>query len=568
MTLAVVGDQSDDGAADGTFADHERLILGWYLDPVNSGAVADRLEEIAFEAFSVPAHQVIYSAIIEASTGGAPDLRMAVVEHLVGDRAPRALNALPGSLPGYLSSCVETAYCLDAGSLAYYINRVNERYRGRRAKALASAYADAIDRGDEARQSWAWAKMGEILDGGSGQAVSDDSTSLSLARRERLFGERLDFYRADSAAKEAHAVEVAERQRAVEGAAPRRSWKPVDLDDVLEGRVIPPQPTVGRRSDGVGMFYPGKRHTISSESEAGKTWLALLAAIAELRAGNSVLYLDFEDDEATVVGRALAMGARKEWLRDRFAYFRPEQAITALNNRDDLRECVQDVKPTLAILDGVTEAMALHGMELKDNTDVANFGHLLSGWLASMGPATVDLDHVVKDPDMRGRYSIGGIHKFNGLNGASYTLQNRDPFGIGLTGRTSVLVGKDRPAQLRKNSLPGQGGLFHFGDFVMTSRSEYEVEAELYPAKPKDDLSGVRPIAVMVRCSRVLAANPGGLSKNAIENLVGGKASFVRTALELLVMDGYVEVKPQGAAKVHVLKKDFTGSDSEAADDQ
>jgi hypothetical protein len=42
-----------------------------------------------------------------------------------------------------------------------------------------------------------------------------------------------------------------------------RSWQPVDLSDVLDGTWQPLQPTVGLRTDGVGVFYPGKSHTVS-----------------------------------------------------------------------------------------------------------------------------------------------------------------------------------------------------------------------------------------------------------------------------------------------------------------
>lgn len=89
-----------------------------------------------------------------------------------------------------------------------------------------------------------------------------------------------------------------------------RSWQRVDLANVLSGDYTPPKPTVGARSDGVGLFYPGRVHSVASESEAGKTWLALQAAKGELAAGNAVVYIDFEDDEAGVVGRLIRPGSR------------------------------------------------------------------------------------------------------------------------------------------------------------------------------------------------------------------------------------------------------------------
>ena len=77
------------------------------------------------------------------------------------------------------------------------------------------------------------------------------------------------------------------------------SWRPVDLTSVLDGTWQPPKPTVGRRQDGLGLFYPGKTHTVVSETEGGKTWLALAACIAEMDAGCHVVYVDFEDDRAS-----------------------------------------------------------------------------------------------------------------------------------------------------------------------------------------------------------------------------------------------------------------------------
>src|SRR5690348_11494029 len=74
---------------------------------------------------------------------------------------------------------------------------------------------------------------------------------------------------------------------------PSRSWRSIDLGPILSGQWVPPQPAVGARRDGIGLFYPRKMHTVASESEAGKTWLVISAAYHELQQGNSVLYIDF-----------------------------------------------------------------------------------------------------------------------------------------------------------------------------------------------------------------------------------------------------------------------------------
>lgn len=317
----------------------------------------------------------------------------------------------------------------------------------------------------------------------------------------------------------------------------RRSWRPVDLSDVLAGRYRPPQPTVGARGDGAGLFYPGRLHTIASESEGGKTWLALAAARHELDAGHAVAFLDFEDDEGGVVGRLLALGADRASIRDRFAYIRPEEAVTALGNRDDLAEVLDELTPTLVILDGITEAMTMHGLEIKDNGDAARFGKMLPRWIAERGPASVACDHVTKDREGRGRYAIGAVHKLNGLNGAAYLLENRSPFGIGLTGRSTVKIAKDRPGQLRRNGLPSSGGMHWYGDLVLDSLDETSCQASI--AAPTEHSDDFRPTVLMERIAKALEQH-GPLSGKKLEAAVTGKAVHLRQALTFLQLDGYV----------------------------
>ena len=247
-----------------------------------------------------------------------------------------------------------------------------------------------------------------------------------------------------------------------------RPWQPVDLGAVLDGTYQPPQPTVGRREDGTGMLYPGRAHTVVSETEGGKTWLALSWALDEMNAGHHVVYIDFEDDEGGVVGRLLLLGAHRDLIRAQFHYLRPEMAIGTGINRDDLDRVLSAYEPTLGVIDGITEAMTVHGLNPLDNADAATFGRLLPKRITEAGAACASLDHVTKAAEGRGRYALGAVHKLNALNGAAYLLENRTPFGVGLTGRSTIRIAKDRPGQLRRNALPSTGGSYWFGDLVLT----------------------------------------------------------------------------------------------------
>lgn len=320
----------------------------------------------------------------------------------------------------------------------------------------------------------------------------------------------------------------------------RRSWRPVDLTDVLEGRWQPPEPSVGRRSDGAGLFYPSRVHTVSSESEGGKTWFALSVVLDELGAGNHAVYADFEDDEGGIVGRLLTLGADREMLRERFHYLRPEDALGTGIHLDDLTDLLTTYRPTLGVIDGITEAMTMHGLSPLDNSDVAKFGRMLPKRLAAGGCASVSLDHVTKSTDSRGRYSLGAQHKLSGLDGAAYILENRHAFGVGLTGRSTIKIAKDRPGQLRKNALPSTGGMFWAGDLVLTSHADGFAEVEVTaPTERSERGEDFRPTVLMARIVAALEKH-GPLSQRRICAAVTGKAASIRDALDFLILDEYV----------------------------
>lgn len=346
----------------------------------------------------------------------------------------------------------------------------------------------------------------------------------------------------------------------IEGAStvtPPASWRPRDLTDVLNGTYQAPEPTIGKRDDGIGLFYPGRMHSVVGESEGGKTWFALMAVASELRDGRAVVFIDFEDDAPGVVGRLLALGANIDDVRARFAYVRPEDPFTAGWNRQELGQALHDLQPALTVVDGVTEGMAMHGMELKDNTDIAKFGRMLLRPIAELGPAVVTLDHVVKDKEGRGRYAIGGVHKLNGINGAMYVLENRKAFGIGCEGKSTVRIAKDRPGQLRKHALPSNGGMHWFADLVLKSHDETFTEASLYA--PVEHEGPFRPTAVMHKVAEALTSAPEPLGVRGVQDRVGGGKELVRTALARLVDEGFVKVEngPRGA-RLHRIEKPFT----------
>ncbi|MGI5325524.1 AAA family ATPase [Actinomadura nitritigenes] len=365
-------------------------------------------------------------------------------------------------------------------------------------------------------------------------------------------------------AEDAHRILDGAGVRRPEGAPPpadvdqdeavdeRRTWAPIDLSDVLEGRYQAPAPTVGARDDGVGLFYPGRMHSVAAESEAGKTWLMLAACRTEMEAGNGAVYLDFEDDEGGIVGRLLALGTAPDLIRKYFAYIRPEVPINFGGNRSDLDQALGDLRPTLVTIDGVTEGMVMHALNPLDNADVATFGRLLVRPVADSGAAVVTLDHVVKNSESRGRYAIGAVHKLNGLNGAAYNLENRNPFGVGVTGQSGLFITKDRPGQLRKhaqNAATGKWFADLVGESLDTSEMDVVIKAPMDPAQ-------FRPTVLMERVAEYLTQYPGA-SVRQIQDNVKGRSEKIRDAVRWLVKDEYVSVEPHGQSFRHTLIKPY-----------
>jgi hypothetical protein len=336
------------------------------------------------------------------------------------------------------------------------------------------------------------------------------------------------------------------------------TWAPVNLTPVLAGEYLDPPPTMLRRTDGTALFYAGGVHTVSGESESGKTWLCLLAALQELDKHEHVTFVDFEDRADRVIARLLALGARPDQIRDQFAYIRPDRPLDD-TGRGQLEPAIHG--RTLVIVDGVTEAMTLHGYDLNGNQDSALFQALLPRWIADRGPAVAMIDHVVKDKEKQDRHAIGAQHKLAGIDGAAYMVKTIQPFARGKRGIAQILIAKDRPGYVREQAF---GKVI--GEFALDgSINDVTVIAELNPpgriSGRSDDGRPFEPTHVMERVSAYVATNPG-LSKKAIEDAQNGRAATTRLALELLVTRGYIGTKAglRGAVQ-HYSHKPYFESD-------
>jgi hypothetical protein len=342
------------------------------------------------------------------------------------------------------------------------------------------------------------------------------------------------------------------------------SYRAVDLSELLDTPRKRLLPTVGSRSDEAGLLYRGLIHSVSGESEAGKSWFCSLLARQELEQGNSVVYLDYEDNDEGIVDKLLTIGTSMAHIHQRFRYIGPTEPLAAGATLDDLTTELADHRPTLVVLDGVTEAMVMQGLEMKDNSDVAKYLAALPKRIAAhpCRPAVLQADHMVKDVESRSRYAIGGVHKLNGIDGVNYQLEKVRGIGIGLRSRSRLVLTKDRRGQVRQHGIEHGPSRWHVGNFVLDSRDADHADARIYPPFP-DEQGGVKTdgrteevahLDLMTTVAKRLADH-GPTSQTKIRNAVCVNSAELRAAVRDLEQQGHVETRGRGSAtRLHLLK--------------
>jgi len=256
------------------------------------------------------------------------------------------------------------------------------------------------------------------------------------------------------------------------------SWLPLDLFAIWDGEDVRATPEIMARIDGHAMFYPGKTHSVHGESESGKSWIAQVAVIEALRAGDgAVLYLDYEDDEHSVVARLRALGMRREWLT-RFDYVAPD------GPRDAAFAELLERSYRLAVIDGVTAAIAAEpDAKSSDNDNVTAWDKALPRRIAHRtGAAVVLVDHVTKSGEGRGRFPIGAQAKMANVSGSAFYVDVENVLRPGELGVLRIYVGKDRPGGVREHAGPmGKDRLQPFARFLFDAADPEAIAVELQP---------------------------------------------------------------------------------------
>ncbi|RYD01088.1 hypothetical protein SJ20_00555 [Micrococcus sp. MS-ASIII-49] len=342
------------------------------------------------------------------------------------------------------------------------------------------------------------------------------------------------------------------------------TWKPVDLTAILSGDYVAPRPTLLTRDDGVSLLYPGLTHSVHGESESGKSMVLQYEAVCRLQAGEGVLYIDFESDAASVVQRLQELGATPDQIREGFVYVRPESDPADWQGDQAAFEATLTGRAyALAVIDGVSEAMSVVVGSGHDYNEAAvEYNRKLPRRVAeATGAAVVQIDHVTKSREGRGRFAVGGQHKMASLTGAAYAVDVVSPLGRGLTGELTLSVAKDRPGYVRGHSGPKGADRMQVAARVLVESSAEGIRMTVRaPGTQEPGQGDSMLVELMGRIAGVLAELPEdhkGLSGNAVSSAVTGNTDLKRQALAALVQQGYASRKPIGQGFYHRLTKPF-----------
>jgi len=311
-----------------------------------------------------------------------------------------------------------------------------------------------------------------------------------------------------------------------------RSWVPRSLAREPEQPVI--QPAIG------DVLYRSLRHLISGEPETLKGWLLLVLALLELRAGEHVVWVDFEQGPAMTLERLRALGATDEEL-ERFLYLEPREPLNDEATRTMIASLVQEKRPTLIVFDTYAGLLGLNDADPNSERDIERVNRRVVDLFRGAGAASVIVDHPVKAVGERGRYSSGSGRKLAEAD-VHIRLDRGQPFGRGRTGTARLVVLKDRPGALPRPTI---------GTLALTSCPDTgSITWELRPPETLAvDAQPFRPTGLMERVSRYLEQQTELVSRRSVEAGVKGRAEFIRLAMNVLTSEGRTrdEVGPRGA---------------------
>lgn len=254
----------------------------------------------------------------------------------------------------------------------------------------------------------------------------------------------------------------------------------LDVSALLDGTMPePPEPVLGRRTDGHALFYAGQVNWVFGDPESGKSWLCMACVVEALKANRRVLIIDLDHNGGpATVRRLIDLGAPLDAIRDpdKFRYCEPEDRLELRHVVEDSREW----RPAVAIVDSIGELLPLCGSNSNNADEFTMVHSTVLKPLAKSGAAVLAVDHLAKSADSRAAGPGGSAAKRRAIGGVSIRVKVKQPFTPGHGGSATLVVNKDRHGGLRKHCPVGDREPVA-GTFKLLSFTDGVLEWAIYP---------------------------------------------------------------------------------------
>jgi hypothetical protein len=148
------------------------------------------------------------------------------------------------------------------------------------------------------------------------------------------------------------------------------------------------------------------------------------------------------------------------------------------------------------------------------------------------GITVVLIDHVVKNPESRGKYAIGSERKLGQVD-VHLGLEVVKALTRGGGGVVKVVTHKDRPGHLRR---PRAGELRLESD-PDTHQISWTFDGPTENDPSDEQANGFRPTVLMDRVLEYLSGQEDPVSRNSVCSAVRGTKQYVLHAIDVLVAD-------------------------------
>lgn len=321
-------------------------------------------------------------------------------------------------------------------------------------------------------------------------------------------------------------------------------WSPRSITEGLDPQLPLSAPEL------LGWVYPGKMHLISGRPETGKTWFVLTAIVAAVRADGAALFIDADvNGQREIAARLASLGLCWE-------------EITAVGYTDDVHEYFADESgrrglaewvrrnaergPVVVVIDSLNAAIAALRYSL-DEAGVTAFENVVVNPLKSAGAAVILVDHIPMSGDERSPYTISSQRK----HAASDVHVRVKSVSASLTRGGPPVAHDLLLMKCRPGGIDSHGPTRFMGRITLTPGEDGAMGWGLVLGPPKAKESpgpavAVRPRVVMQRVSEWAHGQPESFSKNEAEKAVTGKAETKRSAIDILLDEGYLSHSEEG----------------------